>query len=66
MQVNPEQALKKSTQKFIKRFAYIENKVRQSGREVKTCELAELDALWDEAKEVFKTQNDRNGKNDNF
>ena len=50
MNVNPEQALKKSTQKFTRRFEYIEKKVAQAGREVKQCELAELDSLWDEAK----------------
>ena len=32
MQVNPEQALKKSTEKFTRRFEYIEKKVTQSGR----------------------------------
>ena len=50
MRVNPEQALKKSTQKFTRRFEYIEQKVALSGREVKECELAELDSLWNEAK----------------
>ena len=50
MQVDPEQALKKSTRKFTRRFEYIEQKVEQSGREVKKCELEELDSLWNEAK----------------
>ncbi|NOQ63917.1 MAG: nucleoside triphosphate pyrophosphohydrolase [Methyloprofundus sp.] len=54
MQVNPEQALKKSTQKFTRRFEYIEEKVKQSAREVKQCELAELDDLWNEAKIALK------------
>ena len=54
MQVNPEQALKKSTQKFTKRFEYIEKKIEQSGREVKKCELSELDGLWHEAKIALK------------
>jgi ATP diphosphatase len=54
MNVDPEQALKKSTQKFTKRFQYIEQKVEQSGREVRKCELSELDALWNEAKIAFK------------
>lgn len=54
MSVDPEQALKKSTQKFTKRFQYIEQKVEQSGREVRKCELSELDALWNEAKIAFK------------
>jgi len=50
MQVDPEQALKKSTDKFTRRFEYIEQKVTQSGREVNRCDLAELDGLWNEAK----------------
>ena len=54
MQVEPEQALKKSTDKFTRRFEYIENKVTQSGRDVKQCDLAELDSLWDEAKLALK------------
>lgn len=54
MQVEPEQALKKSTQKFTRRFEYIEQKVTQSGREVKHCTLVELDKLWDEAKIALK------------
>ncbi len=57
MQVNPEQALKKSTQKFIQRFEYIEKNIQQSGREVKNCDLAELDTLWNEAKTFFKAHN---------
>lgn len=54
MNVKPEQALKKSTAKFKQRFEYIENKVVTSGREVKNCELAELDNLWNEAKAALK------------
>ncbi len=54
MNVKPEQALKKSTDKFKRRFEYIENSVEASGREVKNCELDELDALWKEAKIAFK------------
>ncbi len=54
MGVNPEQALKKSTQKFTRRFEYIEDKVTQSGRDVNKVDLIELDNLWDEAKLVLK------------
>ncbi len=54
MHVDPEQALKKSTRKFTQRFEYIEQKIQQSGRAVNKCELAELDALWNEAKEFLK------------
>ena len=54
MQVNPEQALKKSTEKFTRRFEYIEKKVTQSGRDDNRCDLAELDSLMKEAKIALK------------
>lgn len=54
LKVNPERALKLSTQKFSKRFQYIEQQVQASQRELVDCELMELDFLWDEAKRVFK------------
>jgi len=50
LNVNPEMALKQSTQKFSKRFHYIEKQVAAAGRVLKECELDELDALWNEAK----------------
>lgn len=54
MNVNAEVALKESTQKFSRRFRYIEQKVDASGRNLNDCNLAELDALWDEAKRALK------------
>lgn len=54
LKVNPESALKLSTQKFIKRFHYIEQQVQSSQRDLKDCALVELDSLWHEAKRVFK------------
>lgn len=55
LKVNPEIALKESNKKFSRRFQYIEESVRESGREMRDCRLEELDALWDEAKRVLKT-----------
>ncbi|MFI3135645.1 MAG: nucleoside triphosphate pyrophosphohydrolase [Methylococcaceae bacterium] len=54
LKVNPEMALKASTQKFSKRFHYIEQQINASQRELKACELVELDMLWHEAKRVLK------------
>lgn len=54
LNVNPEIALKQGTQKFSRRFHYIERQVEASGRNLKECTLAELDALWNEAKVVLK------------
>lgn len=54
LKVNPEIALKESTKKFARRFHYIEQQVARSGRELLDCELAELDAFWNEAKAVLR------------
>lgn len=54
LKVNPEQALKKSTQKFTRRFQYIEQQVNVGTRTLRDCELVELDLLWHEAKQVLK------------
>lgn len=52
LKVNPEIALREATQKFTRRFNYIERQVKVSGRELLDCELAELDGFWNEAKVV--------------
>lgn len=49
--VNPENALRKTTDKFISRFKHIEAKASQAGRRLEDMTLQEMDALWDEAKE---------------
>jgi ATP diphosphatase len=54
LKVNPELALKKSTKKFSRRFQFIEQKVAASGRDLRQCELSELDAYWDEAKKALR------------
>jgi tetrapyrrole methylase family protein/MazG family protein len=48
--VNPEDALRKTISKFISRFRYIEMAAADSGRKLADMTLAEMDALWDEAK----------------
>lgn len=48
--VNPENALEKTNRKFIARFNYLENKVREQGRSLKDMTLAEMDEIWEEAK----------------
>jgi len=48
--INPETALEKTNQKFIKRFNYIEAASKRDGKTWQTLTLAEMDAYWDEAK----------------
>ena len=55
LKVNPEIALKESTKKFVRRFNYIERQIENSGRDIRNCDLAELDGLWNEAKLMERT-----------
>ncbi len=48
--LNPDTALELTNAKFISRFTYVEDKAVEQGRELKEMTLAEMDALWDEAK----------------
>jgi len=48
--IHPEDALAKTTAKFSARFGEVERRVRQQGRQLKDCSLAELDALWEQTK----------------
>ena len=50
--INPEDALEKTNRKFIKRFQYLENKAKESGRQLHDMSLAEMDVFWDEAKKI--------------
>ena len=48
--INPDNALERTNQKFIRRFNYVEQKTLQQGRSLKDMTLEEMDALWNEAK----------------
>ena len=47
---NPEMALHSANAKFERRFAYIERALAAQGRPLEAASLAEMDALWNEAK----------------
>ena len=48
--LNPDNALEKTNRKFISRFNYIEAHSIKIGKPLKDMTLAEMDALWNEAK----------------
>ena len=48
--INPDNALERTNAKFIRRFSYVEAKAKEAGRSLRDMTLAEMDALWDEAK----------------
>lgn len=45
-----EEALQFTNEKFTRRFQYIEKRAREMNKALKEMTLAEMDALWDEAK----------------
>lgn len=52
LNINPEDALEKTNKKFIKRFQYLENKAKETGKQLKDMTLAEMDVFWNEAKKT--------------
>jgi len=48
--LDPESALKSANRKFRRRFRHVEDRLRERGRAPAESTLAEMDALWDEAK----------------
>lgn len=50
--VDPENALESTNRKFISRFNYLEAKAKEEGRSLHDMTLAEMDAIWDEAKKL--------------
>ncbi len=50
LKIQPELALNGTTEKFIKRFEYIEQQSMKAGKKLEDMSLAEMDELWNEAK----------------
>lgn len=48
--VNPDNALERTNQKFIYRFNYMEQKIKDAGKQLKQVELDEMEEYWQEAK----------------
>jgi tetrapyrrole methylase family protein/MazG family protein len=50
LKVNPEDALRRATDRFADRFHFIEAEASRAGRALESMTLDEMDALWKEAK----------------
>ena len=50
LKVEPQSALLKTNSKFIRRFRYVEKKMKESASEMKRENLSLMDAFWEEAK----------------
>lgn len=55
LKVDPEAALRRTNEKFRRRFTYIEKSMRDAGRDLGDATLDEMEALWNEAKERERT-----------
>ncbi|MBQ3578088.1 MAG: nucleoside triphosphate pyrophosphohydrolase [Firmicutes bacterium] len=51
LDIDPEDALNAASRKFMDRFAYVEKAAAAAGRRLEDMSLAEMDVLWDQAKE---------------
>ncbi|MCP9440012.1 MAG: nucleoside triphosphate pyrophosphohydrolase [Nitrospira sp.] len=50
LKVNPEEALRRTTDRFIERFHLVEAQAAEQGRPLADMPLADMDILWEEAK----------------
>lgn len=48
--INPDNALERTNQKFIRRFNYLEEHTIRNGKNLTEMSLEEMDAIWNEAK----------------
>ena len=55
LQIDSENALERTNKKFISRFTQMENVARHNGLQLQNMTLAEMDTLWNEAKQADKT-----------
>ena len=51
VKVNPEEALRRSTNRFVDRFHLVEAQATEQGTALTDMTLAEMDLLWDKAKQ---------------
>ena len=52
LDVNPENALRRTNSKFIRRFGYVEKKIKAMGKKLSDSTLQEMDFYWEESKKI--------------
>lgn len=52
--VNAENALRRTNTKFVKRFQFIEEKLKENNKSITESSLKEMDKFWEESKQFFK------------
>ena len=51
LHLDPEHALRETSNEFLRRFNYIEERLQEEQKDIYAATLAEMDTLWNEAKE---------------
>jgi XTP/dITP diphosphohydrolase len=57
--IDPEGALRKTTERFIKRFKFMEDEINKQKRNMKSLSAKEWDELWEKAKQSVGTSSAR-------
>ena len=52
LDIEPEQALRACNEKFFRRFCHVEQELLKQGKTPREATLAEMDALWEQAKKL--------------
>ena len=53
LDVNPENALRRTNAKFVTRFNYVEEKIKSMGKKLSDSNLQEMDLYWEESKRII-------------
>ncbi|MFC1726313.1 nucleoside triphosphate pyrophosphohydrolase [candidate division KSB1 bacterium] len=53
LNINPEDALRKTINKFTKRFQFIEKELKSQNKNIKTTTLEEMDQIWEKSKDII-------------
>ena len=49
--INPEIALRGTNQKFLRRFAYVQQRMREAGVEMEQHQLDRMESFWQDSKD---------------
>jgi tetrapyrrole methylase family protein / MazG family protein len=55
LKINPEDALRRTNEKFIRRFRAIEKVLKEQGKDIEDVSLEEMDRIWDSVKHNDET-----------
>ncbi len=59
LSLDTEEALRKTINRFIRRFNHVEDKLHAAGVTMQEASLEEMDKLWEEAKRIEQQEEER-------